>query len=96
MQMFSSKQSNYFKAIIYQYAHLQYMNEIKHPALPVIFNCLAAFNEERGEKSIHDAIRYINDSDFSFENLDTHFKLSSIVSPSKILVVLSCKYRKNI
>ena len=75
MQLFSKAKANYFKAILYQYAHLKYCQEINHPALPVLYEHFAAFNEEKGEKSIHEAFRNLRDSDFSYDNMDYHYRM---------------------
>ena len=75
IQLFSKRESNYFKAILYHYANMKYLIRVNHPTLPVITNYFAAFNEEKGEKSIHDAFRYIHNSDYSYENLDSHYRM---------------------
>ena len=75
MQLFSKAQANYFKAIVYQYAQMKFWESVDHPALPVLYNHFAAFNEEKGEKSIHEAFRNLKDFDNSYENLNFHFKL---------------------
>ena len=52
-----------------------YYYSVSHPALHVLNNYFAAFNEEKGEKSIHLALMHLVDSNFSFENLREHYLL---------------------
>src|SRR3990167_1128574 len=71
----SNDKSNYFKATVYQYSHFHYLTTINHPALSVIHDYFSAFNEEKGEKSIREAFIHLRDSDFSFDNLNHHYRL---------------------
>ena len=50
------------------------MIKTNHPALSIIREHFVAFNEEKGEKSIHEAFRHILDNDYTFLNLDMHYQ----------------------
>ena len=50
------------------------MIKTNHPALSIIREHFVAFNEEKGEKSIHEAFRHILDNDYPFLNLDVHYQ----------------------
>ena len=60
--------------------YVTYSNYVTHchPALHIIENYFAAFNEEKGEKSIHLALMHLKDSNFSFDNLRDHYLLQPI------------------
>lgn len=74
-KIFNSKTSNYANATLLMHLQYSYYDMVKHPALPLIDQYFAAFNEEKGEKSIHLALRHLVDSNFVFENMREHYLL---------------------
>jgi len=53
----------------------------------------ASFNEEKGEKSIHEALRYIHNSDYSFENLDSHYRMLPLMKSAYKKFQISPSYK---
>ena len=74
---------------------MKYLIRVNHPTLPVITNFFAAFNEEKGEKSIHDAFRYIHNSDYSYENLDSHYRMLPLMKSADEIFQINSNYKSS-